>query len=687
MMKPKTQVGWVQINNSFDRQCYLPYTVGMLQAHAQHHLSHPEAFAFQIPLFRRVPVERAVAQLRGADIVCFSTYVWNVRLSLAIARALKAENPAVLTVFGGPQIPDQGTETFLREHACVDLACHGEGERVFTSILEHYARRDWSRVPSLSFLDTQGRLVQTPRCERITDMTEIPSPLLDGVFDPMMAAHPEVEWVGLWETNRGCPFTCAYCDWGSKTKNRVVARDLDTVFREADWFSDHRIEFIFCCDANFSLLSRDLEIVERVAANKARWGYPRALSVQSTKNFTETSYAVYERMGRAGLSKGVSLSLQSVHPPTLKAIRRQNIPAETFREAQHRLCGMGIETFTDIILPLPEETYESYVTGICDTMANGQHHRIQFNNLSILPNALMGDPDYQRHYGFEIVETDIVNIHGQLARSDTLLEKQRLVVATAAMPRADWVRARVFSWMISLLHFDKLLQIPLVLLNRLYGLDYRTLLEPFMAAGPSPVLAEIRRRFETKALAIQSGDVEFCRSESWLNIWWPVDELVLIELCTGDKLAAFYEEAEAILRDLLAEQGIREAEPILTEALRLNAHLVKRPFQTEDLDLALTFNLPAVYQAALQGGSRELESGRFAYRVDRTGERWDSWEDWCRRVIWWGNKRGAYLYAWKERSVLQVHGIKSKESGSANPLSQPQPNPRTENLQPVHDQP
>jgi len=661
MMKQQTQVGWVQINNSFDRQCYLPYTVGMLQAYAQRHLRHPERFSFQIPLFCRMPVDRAVTHLRGANIVCFSTYVWNLRLSLAIARALKEEDPTVLTVFGGPQIPDQGTEDFLRAHPFVDLACHGEGERVVTAVLEHHATRDWTQVPSLSYLDAQGQFVQTPRGERITDMTEIPSPLLEGVFEPMIKAHPEVQWVGLWETNRGCPFTCAYCDWGSQTKNRVVARDLEDITREADWFSDHRIEFIFCCDANFSLLPRDLDIIRCVAANKAQRGYPQALSVQSTKNFTDTSYAIYALMGEAGLSKGVSLSLQSVHPATLTAIRRQNIAAETFREAQHRLSAMGIETFTDIILPLPEETLDSFIDGVCATIGNGQHNRIQFNNLSILPNALMGDPAYQDRYGFEMVETDIVNIHGQVSHHPALLEKQRLVIGTASMPREDWVQARVFSWMTALLYFDKLLQIPLVLMNRLYSMDYRTLLIPFLNGDLPPVLTEIRHFFEKKARAIQAGDVEFCHSEQWLNIGWPADERVMIQLCTEDKLETFYRESLGVLQGLLAEHRITDTDPV-TEAILLNGQLIKRPFQMEDLDLELTCNLPAVYQAVLQGTTLALERGHFHYRVDRTTDRWDSWEDWCRRVIWWGNKRGAYLYAWE-----RVQGSGVEETCRTNP--------------------
>lgn len=638
------KIGLVQINNSFDQQCYVPYSVGMLQAYAQQHLACADRFEFLLPIFRRIEVREAVAQLIDADLVCFSTYVWNVRLSLAIAAELKKQRPEVVTVFGGPQIPDQGAEGFLRENRCVDLACHGEGERVFKAILEHIDDHNWQAVPSLSYLDQTDRFVQTPLDGRIKAISEVPSPYIAGVFEALIEANPDVQWVGLWETNRGCPFTCAYCDWGSATKNTVVARDMADVYQEVDWFGDHKIEFIFCCDANFSLLTRDLDIVKRVVKVKSRAGYPKALSVQSTKNFTENSYAIYELMGQADLSKGVSLSLQSVYEPTLEAIKRKNIPAETFREAQETLTRMGIETFTDIILPLPEETYESLVDGVVFTIENGQHNRIQFNNLSILPNATMGDPVYQKKYGFDIVETEIINTHGSLTGDNAVAEKQQLVIGTHAMPQADWVRARVFSWMTALLHFNKLLQIPFVLLNSLYRIGYRDILCLFAEEAVSPIFAEIRQFFDAKARAIQKGDVEYCESQKWLNIWWPADELVMIQLCTENKLDQFYREAESCLVELMRDRGICDAEQLLGDATTLNRHLIKMPHQDLDLYLTLSYNVWDVYREALNGQETHLEQSQFNYRIDRTDQIWSSWEDWSRRVIWWGNKRGAYLY-------------------------------------------
>ena len=67
-MQKKTKVGLVQINNSFSGQSYLPYSVGILQAYAQQHLSRPDEFEFLLPIYSRIAVDDAVEQLVDADL-------------------------------------------------------------------------------------------------------------------------------------------------------------------------------------------------------------------------------------------------------------------------------------------------------------------------------------------------------------------------------------------------------------------------------------------------------------------------------------------------------------------------------------------------------------------------------------------------------------------------------------------
>ena len=509
--------------------------------------------------------------------------------------------------------------------------------------------RDWDGIPGVSFIASGGTFITRPKGPRLSDLSVVPSPYLDGVFDPLIAADPHEHWLVLWETNRGCPFSCTFCDWGSAVQSKVFQFDLERLRREIDWFADRSIEFVFCCDANFGILKRDLDIAQYAAEAKRRRGYPQALSVQNTKNATERAYQVQKTLADSGLNKGVTISVQSMDPGTLGSIKRANISSASFQELQRRFTRDRVETYTDMILGLPGETYGSFADGVNTVIENGQHNRIQFNNLSILPNAEMGDPEYQAKYGMRTVETKIVNIHGSLDENeDDIDETQHLVIATDAMPAADWRRTRAFSWMAGLLHFDKVLQISLVVLHETCGVSYRELIEAFSERSHDgfPVLAQVRGFFLDKARDIQEGGSEYCRSQAWLNIWWPADEYILIELSVEGKLDAFYREAEQVLVELLRERFVDLPRQLLHESVRLNRSLLKQPFQRDDLELELSYNIWEFYQAAICGQPMPLESRPSVYRIDRASASWGTWDDWCREVIWYGNKKGAYLYGY-----------------------------------------
>src|ERR1700681_3620506 len=100
----------------------------MLQARAQRYLKNSEAYRFLLPIYKRIPPAAAVQSLLDADVVFFSVYVWNFRISLEIARLLKENKADVTIVFGGPHVPDSD-QSLLATYHYIDVACHGEGEQ------------------------------------------------------------------------------------------------------------------------------------------------------------------------------------------------------------------------------------------------------------------------------------------------------------------------------------------------------------------------------------------------------------------------------------------------------------------------------------------------------------------------------------------------------------------------------
>jgi len=644
----KLAIGLVQINNSFSGQNYLPYSIALLQTYVQKFSPQPDRYEFLTPLYKRVRIADAVEALKGADLVGFSTYVWNGRISLEIARRLKELKPSIVIVFGGPHVPDQ-PEAFLRANPQIDLAVHNEGERTFLKLLEAWPDRDaWAALPGVSMVKADGSFVRNPNIDRVRDLDEIPSPFLEGAFDAIMEANPKESWIGLWETNRGCPFRCTFCDWGSATAGKVTKFGEERLFHEVDWFADKKIEYIFCCDANFGIQKRDVDIANYVADVKKKSGYPVALSVQNTKNATERAYLTQKILSDAGLNKGVALSMQSVDMPTLEAIKRDNISLNTYMELQRRFTKDKVETYSDLILGLPGETYESFVKGVDQLMENGQHNRIQFNNLSILPNAEMGDPAYQKKYGMVTIESKIINIHGERVElDDDVPEVQDLVIATAATPLADWRRTRIFCWMAALLHFDKLFQIPLILAHGISGISYRDMIEAFMLADAKryPLIAEINAFFESEAKAIQQGGNEYVFSKEYLNIYWPADEFIFVKLTAEGKFDAFYAEAGKLLAETVTGRHAGLPMAVIEDAIKLNHALVHQPFAKTNLKVKLRYDVLDYWHKVRTGEQALLREQPMLVDIDRTSKPYDDFQKWCREIVWWGNKKGAYLYS------------------------------------------
>src|SRR5262245_54124367 len=169
------------------------------------------------------------------------------------------------------------------------------------------------------------------------------------------------------------------------------------------------------------------------------------------------------------------------------------------------------------------------------------------------------------------------------------------------MPREDWRRSRSFAWMAALVHFDKLVQIPIVVAHEMFGLSYRYITDAFMQcdAARYPLLAEIRIFFDGFAREIQEGGPEYVYSKEWLGIYWPADEYIFIKLTDAGRLRQFHNECGALLRALVG--GTAADTSLLDEALKLNHALIKQPGVREDIVVSCSRDLLAFYRSVLVG--------------------------------------------------------------------------------------
>ena len=651
MKQDKIKIGATQINNGFSGQFYLPYSIGLLYAFVLHNSENPKKFDFNSIVYKRQLLDECFNHLKDRDVVLFSIYVWNEKISLAIAKKLKEYDKNKFIIFGGPSVPDNKfgkAEEYIKKNSFIDILTHQEGERSTLKLLDEYPNNDLANTPNISFLDKNKNYKNTPNLSRLKDFDKVPSPYLTGMFDSLIKENPNERWLASWETNRGCPFSCTYCDWGSATNSKVSRMHLDRVYDELDWFSKNKVEFIFCCDANFGILPRDYDIALRAAENKKKYGYPHVLSVQNTKNARARAYKVQKLLADTGLSKGVTLAMQSVDPHTLETIKRDNISTQDYEDLQKKFTKDGIATYTEFILALPGDTYDSFANGVSSVIQSGQHNRIQFNNLSILPNAEMAEPENIKRDEIKTVGGPIVNAHGSLDETpeDAIYESQQLVISTRTLSFNDWKKTRVYASVAEFLYFNKIAQIPLMVLNSLEKIEFRELFEHFLINSDKyRTLKKIKNNLQEHSEQIAKGKSEFLYKEGYLDIYWPPGEFEYIKLVLDQKLDLFYDE--------LKEHFVKFCKSSLTkkifeESLELNRKLMRLPKNQKDEVYEENFNILENYHQILKLNKPKFIAKKNKFLIIRSDMKFDNTQDWMREVIWYGHRSGKYLCGIKE---------------------------------------
>ena len=646
MIQNKIKIGAAQINNGFSGQFYLPYSIGILYAFLLHNSKNLERFDFNSIIYKRKLLNECFDHLKDRDVVLFSSYVWNENISLAIAKKIKEYDKEKFIIFGGPSVPDNKfgkSEKYLKNNPFIDVLIHQEGERSVLQLLDEFPKNDLKNIPNISFLDKNGVYKNTPNLSRLKNFDNVPSPYLNGIFDNLIKENPNEKWLASWETNRGCPFSCTYCDWGSATNSKVARMHLDRVYAELDWFSKNKVEFIFCCDANFGMLPRDYDIALKAAENKKKYGYPHVLSVQNTKNARERAYKVQKLLADTGLSKGVTLAMQSVDPHTLKSIKRDNISTADYEELQKRFTNDGIATYTEFILGLPGDTYDSFANGVSNVIAAGQHNRIQFNNLSILPNAEMADPENIQKDQIETVNGPIVNVHGSLDETpaDGIIESQKLVISTRSLSFNDWKKTRVYASIAELLYFNKLFQIPFMFLNSIEKVSYRNLFEHFTnKISNYDVIKKININLNKHAEKISEGKSEFIYKEGYMDIYWPPGEFEYIKLVMNKELDLFYSEMFSHYSKFCKNA---ESKNIFAEAVNVNKKMLRLPWSNKDEFLELGYNIIESYYEILKLSKPNFNKKSNKIQIVRSDMSFKTNQDWMREVIWYGHRSGKYL--------------------------------------------
>jgi hypothetical protein len=247
----------------------------------------------------------------------------------------------------------------------------------------------------------------------------------------------------------------------------------------------------------------------------------------------------------------------------------------------------------------------------------------------------MGDPEYQARFGMKLLPQVIRSQLDLIEEAEWEVEEYiEIVVSTDAMPPEQWRRAKVFAWMVDFAHFNRALQIPLLIFSKRYGWPVHELIEAMMDADPEryPVTAGLVQALDEKAVSIQNAGPEYFPIPEANALLWTGGLRCLISLVLDDNVDAFYAEIGELFGAMLTAGGHEDDLILLDETLTLNQAALTLPFQPANKLLVLSHNVWEHYQSLLIDDPVPLDEGFFFHRIAAKRQVWDSIEGWAEHL-------------------------------------------------------
>jgi radical SAM superfamily enzyme YgiQ (UPF0313 family) len=586
-----------------------PLSLGDIAAYAladQDIASEVTVRIFHLPL--NVSAQKAAEAVLECDpyLVGFSAYSWNFHTLKAIARTIRGARREVLTVFGGPNVSGAvRTHDCLRDYPYIDFIVDGEGEIAFRQLLRATLAdpRDadaYRAVPNLTFR-RDGEIVTNPVTERIANLDEIPSPFLSNLLN--VHAGPV-----LWETNRGCPYRCAYCYWGNG-KQKLYQYSMERIEEELRWFARERVAHFWIADANFGILRRDEEIAELFCRINNEYRRPfRFFGVNWAKNSSERIITIAETLRNNRVRTAVTLAYQTLTPEAEQLSKRKSLSLATGTQLLRVASTKSIPVYTDLIWGLPGESYPEFLAGL-DRVIDTGIPAVAIYPLEIIP----GTEYYEQkaRFGFQV-----------LAPED---HSQELVLAHPKMTEEDHRRGVLAIHAHHLLHTFKTCHAVRRYLDLRIGLKHSQACEAMVAYLDQPARdalspeAETLRRKLAEAFSL-AGDRHGANIDETLDMvstafWdhWRVAEELFTDF--------FRALLGAVNGGCSAEEWER-----IAELLRFNLLLAPKPAWVSRETYSFGFDVGRFYRGMMrhwvlgeeEQPRPELERRPSAYRIRNT---------------------------------------------------------------------
>ena len=567
-------------------------------------------------------------------------------------------------MFGGWQVPmSDRIQGFFDKYPFVDIAVHGEGEVSFAEILEENLKEfpEWENIKGCSMpykmitnKKSKNRIIDfglrikkefeisdykmldtyttAPR-PRISELSSMPSPYLDGLFDKLIEGC-KYELEATFETTRGCPYSCTYCEIGTKYYQKIKTHKLSKIYAEIDWMAKNKVVFVYNADSNFGMMKEHLDITKYLVNKKATEGYPQKHRCDWSKNQADKVIELAKIFWEAEMDKGITIAIQSTNPDTLKAVKRKNVDGGKLKEFISMYEDSDLPSYVELILGLPEETKSSFIEGICKVIELGQHNYIGIYPLTALPNTPFGDPEYIKKYDLEIIDTYPAFSHVDISEINDF-EREHMVVSSRTMTKDEYKDCTVYRWLFIFGHYLGTTQFISRFINCVYGVTFKdfyiNLMKFMVSCGGMGFLGEQYTQTERALSDVLKAKSPWGRivPEIRENFAWDFEEATVLDIMMNKE--SFYSE---IKHYLVLNYDIKD--DIIEQLIDYQKNAILNPDLSYPQYRKYSYNIHNVIHK-----KEDLEKKDSLLKFDGKNYNGDFFE-YGKETLWWGRRVAAY---------------------------------------------
>ena len=373
----------------------------------------------------------------GADILCFSCYLWNIELVERIIEDYKSLSPRTKIVLGGPEVSFDAP-MYMKRHENVACVVQGEGDEILPEVVRalQEGKTPASYTPGI-----------------MEDLNSLPF-----VYEGEENFENRLLY---YETSRGCPFSCSYCL--SSAQKGVRFLDVARVKRELSMICQKGAKTIKFLDRTFNCdKSRATEIFTFLMEMEGDFACHFEICAHLLDDALIALLAKAPK-GRFQFEVGI----QSTNADTIRAIGRPDENDRALDNLQKLKEAGNIPLHVDLIAGLPYDTWESILQGIdrvypvCDELQLGFLKMLKGTRMRELAEEL--DYAYQKRPPYEVLYSPWLSyeeilrlkqiewVINRYKNSGCFTQSLAVLLQEAAMPPSAFLTE--FSAFLNQLHF------------------------------------------------------------------------------------------------------------------------------------------------------------------------------------------------------------------------------------------